>query len=85
VLRRPEIACLLDRRAIPAIEPARVSNNPWQESVSAWLLFPMFFDTQRPGGLPILQAFSSCTSRIHLMVGLPSLRYPWNLTYANCP
>jgi hypothetical protein len=31
-----------------------------------------------------LQAFSPCTSRIHLMVCLPSLLYSWNLKYANC-
>ena len=45
-------------------------------SVSAWLLFPIFFNTERTSGLPAFQAFSPCTSRTHLMVGLPSLLYP---------
>jgi len=53
-----------------------VSNNLLQESVSAWLLYRMFFDTQRSAGLPAPQAFSPCTSRIHRMVCLPSPLYP---------
>jgi hypothetical protein len=34
-----------DRLKTPAPRPAEVSNNPWQESLSAWLLGRMFFDT----------------------------------------
>ena len=43
-----------------------------------------FFDTQRPAGLAALQPFSPWTSRILLMVSLPSLRYSWHRTYAHC-
>jgi hypothetical protein len=35
----------------PAPGPAWVSNNPCQESLSAWLLFHMFFDTRHSTGL----------------------------------
>jgi len=40
-----------DRLETPAPRPAKVSNNPWQESLSAWLLFRMFFDIQRSTSL----------------------------------
>src|SRR4051794_3928721 len=59
-------------RHTSGIGSARVSNNLLQESVSAWLLCRMLFDTQRSAGLPAPQAFSPCTSRIHRMVCLPS-------------
>jgi hypothetical protein len=39
------IARFCDRLKTPAPRPAEVSNNPWQESMSAWLLGRMFFDT----------------------------------------
>ena len=36
-------------------------------------------------GLPALQPFSPYTSRVYLMVDLPSLVYLWNFNYAHCP
>jgi hypothetical protein len=44
-----------DRPETPALKPALVSNNPCQESVSAWLLVRMFFDTQRSASLTALR------------------------------
>jgi hypothetical protein len=40
-----------DRLKTPATGPAWVSNNPCQESVSAWLLCHMFFDTTHAADL----------------------------------
>ncbi len=40
---------LSDRYKLSICYRRSVSNNPLQESLSAWLLFRLFFDTQRSG------------------------------------
>ena len=45
----PPVIC--DRPETPALKPVLVSNNPCQESVSAWLLVRMFFDMPHAASL----------------------------------
>src|SRR5262249_5568295 len=78
----PPAGRFVHRSELPVPRPAEMSNNSWQESVSAWLLSYMFFDTQRSAGL-VREMPSVCLSRLRIGAGLPirvtlSQRYPWD-------
>jgi hypothetical protein len=53
--------------------------------IRVYLVHGIYIYPEQPsdGGLPALQTFSPCTSRIHRMVYLPFLLYHWILKWVD--
>src|SRR5262249_26302556 len=67
---------------VTATGPVLVSNNPCQESLSAWLLCRMLFDTQPSAGLPSPHLQRSSLSLMRL--GVPAVTDQLWKSFDNC-